>query len=361
MQFFYISLTISLMMALDPESNRKVKEMKKLNMIEWQHQCIRQGKRRPLPVLSFPGVQIIGAVVGDVVRHGDRQAQCMKAIADRYPTLAAVSNMDLSVEAEAFGAQAVFSDHEVPCIVGRLIDTPEDAEKLVIPPVGAGRTGECVKAVELAAVQIDDRPVFAGVIGPFSLAGRLMEMTEIMYKALDEPDMVHQVLNKAAQFLIRYITAFKAAGANGIVMAEPAAGLLSPAWNAEFSVPYVQKIVAAVQDDCFTVIYHNCGNVVPLIADLVETGARAFHFGNAIALPDVAGQIPADRLILGNIDPATQFAQGTPESIALAVHNLCEKMRTYPNFILSSGCDIPPRSPLVNIDAFFRAAHTEGF
>ncbi|MEA4889839.1 MAG: uroporphyrinogen decarboxylase family protein [Clostridiaceae bacterium] len=335
--------------------------MKQLNMVEWQKQCIRQGGRRPLPVLSFPGVQIIGATVGDIVRHGERQAQCMKAIADRYPTLASVSNMDLSVEAEAFGAKATFFDHDVPCIVGRLIDTPEDVEKLAIPQVGAGRTGECVKAVELAAGQINDRPVFAGVIGPFSLAGRLLEMTEIMYKALDEPDMVHQVLSKATQFLIRYISAFKAAGANGIIMAEPAAGLLSPAWNAEFSVPYVQKIIAAVQDDYFTVIYHNCGNVVPLIADLVGTGARAFHFGNAIALTDIIGQIPADRLVLGNIDPATQFAQGTPESIALAVHNLCKQMKSYPNYILSSGCDIPPRSPLANIDAFFRAAQAEGF
>lgn len=29
----------------------------------------------------------------------------------------------------------------------------------------------------------------------------------------------------------------------------------------------------------------------------------------------------------------------------------------YPNFVVSSGCDIPPASPWENIDAFFAAAN----
>ncbi len=327
-----------------------------MNMAKWQANLLQNPHNRPLPVLSFPGIQIIGATVSELVKHGELQAKCMKAIADRYPTLAAVSNMDLSVEAEAFGARATFQDAEVPVITGRLIDTAEDAAALQVPAVGAGRTGECVKAIRLAKQMISDRPVLAGVIGPFSLAGRLMEMTEIMYKAVDEPETVHVILEKASAFLLAYVQAFKAAGADGIVMAEPAAGLLSPDWNEEFSVPYVRKIIAAVQDDSFTVVYHNCGKTVPLLPGILSTGARAFHFGNAIRLADVAGKIPADRLFLGNIDPSGQLAHGTPESIAAAVRTLLTDMQDYPNYILSSGCDIPPKTPLANLDAFFAAA-----
>ena len=327
-----------------------------MNMKNWLNECLGRTHNNPLPVLSFPGVQLTGVTVNELVHSGELQARCMKAIADRYPTLAAVSNMDLSVEAEAFGAKANYSDDEVPSITGRLIDTPEDAANLVVPAVGAGRTGECVRAIELVSQMITDRPILAGVIGPFSLSGRLMEMTEIMYKAVDEPEMVHEVLDKVTRFLIDYSLAFKAAGANGIVMAEPAAGLLSPSWNAEFSSDYVKRIVDAVQDDNFLVVYHNCGNTVPLIDDIVETGACAFHFGNAIDMANIINKVPADRLVLGNVDPATQFARGTQESIIESTRNLLAKMNGHSNFVLSSGCDIPPRTPLANIDAFFAAA-----
>ena len=327
-----------------------------MNMNQWLTECLNNPGKAPLPVLSFPGIQIIGTTVPELVHSSELQANCMVAIASRYPTLAAVSNMDLSVEAEAFGATTRYGDEEVPSILGRLIDTEEDAQQLQIPPVGAGRTGACVEAIRKVVTRITDRPVLAGVIGPFSLAGRLFEMTEIMYKAVDEPETVHLVLAKCTQFITDYILAFKAVGANGVVMAEPAAGLLSPDWNREFSAGYVKKIVDAVQDENFIVVYHNCGNVLPLIPDIIAHGAKAYHFGNAISLPEVIKHMPADRLVLGNIDPSSQFMSGTPESIKAAASDLIAQMKGYPNFVLSSGCDIPPRTPLANIDAFFAAA-----
>jgi len=67
-------------------------------------------------------------------------------------------------------------------------------------------------------------------------------------------------LEKATSFLIAYAQAFKDVGANGIIITEPAAGLLSPLMCASFSFEYIKKIVDAVQDDHFMVILHNCGN-----------------------------------------------------------------------------------------------------
>ena len=71
--------------------------------------------------------------------------------------LFAPSYMDLSVEAEAFGAKAVYSDEGVPTIVGKLIETEEDANALQIPEVGAGRTGQCIETVKKALKLITDR------------------------------------------------------------------------------------------------------------------------------------------------------------------------------------------------------------
>jgi uroporphyrinogen decarboxylase len=324
---------------------------------QWIKSVITNPTKKPMPVLSFPGSQLIGATVREIVLDGEMQAKCMKAIADRYQTIAAVSNMDLSVEAEAFGADTVYSDNEVPSIVGRLIVSKADVEQLNIPEVGAARTGEYVKAIGRALELITDRPVFAGVIGPFSLAGRLMDMTEIMYNVIDEPEMVHLLLDKVTEFLINYILAFKKTGAHGILMAEPAAGLLSPALNEEFSAQYVKQIVSAVQDDDFIVIYHNCGNSAgSLVPAIVETGAAALHFGSTVDLSDVIKQIPSDRLVMGNVDSVNKIAHGTPEQIKEAVRDMLEKMRGHSNYVLSSSCDIPPQTRIENVDAFFEGA-----
>lgn len=322
---------------------------------QWLNDLRTAKIKKALPILSFPCVQLLNVTVKELISSSDLQAKGMKAVADRCDSWASVSLMDLSLEAEAFGAQVQFSDNEVPTVIGTLLQSPEDADKLNVPKVGTGRTGLNVEAIKKACELITDRPVLAGVIGPFSLSGRLMNMTEIMVNCYIEPEMVHTALKKATEFLINYINAFKNAGAHGVVIAEPAAGLFSPDLNMEFSAAYVKQIIEAVKTENFAVIYHNCGNVIPLIPDLLTAGADAYHFGNAIDMAEAAPLIPNDVIFMGNVDPAGEFRNGTTESIAKNTIEIMHKCSKYTNFVISSGCDIPPMSSWDNIDAFFKA------
>ena len=327
-----------------------------MNMKQWIADQIAAPVKKSVPVLSFPSTQLLGVTVEQLIGDSDLQAKGMKMVADRCPTAAAVSMMDLSVEAEAFGSEIRVSDDEVPTVVGAILEEPEDAEKLEVPAVGAGRTGLYIEAIGKAVKLITDRPVFAGVIGPYSLAGRLMGMTEIMINCYEEPEMVHATMEKATQFIIEYIKGYKAVGAHGVVMAEPATGLLSPDLAEEVSMPYVKRIIDAVQDDNFAVIYHNCGNsTTKMLEAIAGLGAMGYHFGNAVDMKEVVDGMPGDVLVMGNVDPAGQFRNGTPESVkeeTLRVMNAC---CDHANFVISSGCDIPPASSWDNIDAFFQA------
>lgn len=326
------------------------------NMREWINQLRDAEKKLSMPVLSFPCVGLMGITVKELIADSDLQAKGMKMVADRVSSAAGVSMMDLSVEAEAFGAEVKFSDDEVPTIVGQLVTCIEDVEKLNVPRVGAGRTGLYIEAMEKAVKLITDRPVFAGVIGPFSLAGRLMDVSEALVNCYAEPEMVHAAMEKATEFLIEYIKEYKRVGSNGVVMAEPLTGLLSPDMAREFSEPYVRRIIEAVQDDDFIVIYHNCGdNTILMIDSILSVGAAAYHFGNAIDMEEMMKHIPSNIVAMGNVDPAGQFRNGTPETMreeTLRIMNSCCK---YKNFVISSGCDIPPSSKWENIDAFFKA------
>lgn len=325
------------------------------NMKNWIRDTIASPCKKAMPVLSFPSVQLMGITVRELISSAALQAEGMRQIAERVDACAAVSLMDLSVEAEAFGSEICFSDHEVPTVVGSIVTTEEEAEALPVPPVGAGRTGIYIDAVKNALSVITDRPVFAGTIGPFSLAGRLMDVSETMILCYEEPDMVHTVMEKTTRFLIDYISAYKKIGANGVVMAEPLTGMLSPMLAEEFSAPYVKKIVDAVQDDEFIVIYHNCGDNVERMAEtIVSCGAAAYHFGNACVLKNMIPHIPEDCLVMGNVDPAGQLCNGTPESVRKATQKVLDECGGAPNFVLSSGCDIPPQTPWENIDAFLR-------
>lgn len=326
-----------------------------MNMKIWLREYLNMPQKRAMPILSFPGAKLIGHTVDELVKDGHLQALCMNAIAQRYNMGVAVSLMDLSVEAEAFGAKVRYSSKEVPTVCGRLVQTEEDARTLRIPTVGSGRTGECVKGIREAKSLIKDRPVLAGMIGPYSLAGRLLDMTEIMILCYEEPEIVETVLEKVTVFLEEYARAFKAAGADGIVLAEPAAGLLSPGLIKEFSTPYVQKIRGAVEDESFLFIYHNCGNVMPIIKEIQEINASVYSMGNAINLEDALKVLPTGSMVIGNIDPAGIIRNGTPEIIKREVNELMMRCCKYPNFVIASGCDIPPETSFENLDAFFQA------
>lgn len=333
--------------------------MSNYNMKKWVEGLKGSGGKKPIPVLSFPCVSLLGITVRELISDSKLQAKGMKAVADRTDAAASVSFMDLSVEAECFGATVVVSDDEVPTVKGRIINDMDEAEALEIPLVGSGRTQIYIDAIEKACKEICDRPVLAGMIGPFSLAARLLDVSEIMMDCYDDPDMVHTVLEKVTTFLIEYAKAYKAVGANGIVMAEPVAGLLSPTLEEEFSSPHVKRIVDAVQDDNFVVIYHNCGDNVPKMLDsIMTTGCVAYHFGNAMDMEkDIIPQVSADTVVMGNIDPAGTLRMGTPEKVRKETLGLLERCSKYPNFVLSSGCDIPPMTPWTNIDAFFAASN----
>lgn len=327
-----------------------------MDMKQWVKDQIAAPVKKPLPVLTFPAAEMMGITTKELIYSPKLQADAMMYIHDHLDMAAVLAFMDLSVEAEAFGSDIRYSDNEVPTVVGSIIDEDSNVDLLNVPDPRDGRTGVCIEGVRLVAEQVHDKPVIAGNIGPFSLAGRLMDVNEVMFLCYDEPDLVHAVLDKVTDFIIAYTKEFKAAGADGVLMAEPLAGLLSPDLTEEFSNPYVKRIVDECQDDEFAVIVHNCGSSVKSTIDsIVATGAAGFHLGNAVDMAEMMPHIPEGVLCYGNIDPAAEFCHGTPESVYAATIELLESCAKYPNFVISSGCDIPQLTPWANIDAFFSA------
>lgn len=324
-------------------------------MKQWVADIIHQKEVAAIPVMTHPGIEQNGNTVREAVSNGKVHADAVIKLTQNYQSVAACTIMDLTTEAEAFGAEIAFSDEAVPAVVGHMLTDAKSINDLQVPSLKAGRIPQYLKANLLAARAIQDRPVFAGCIGPFSLAGRLYDMSGIMMLIYENPDAAHTLLAKCTQFIEKYCEALKLTGVNGVLMAEPAAGLLSNDDCKAFSSAYVKYIVNKVQDDHFIVVLHNCGNTGHCTEAMVETGAAAYHFGNKCRMEEVIKEVPKDALAMGNLDPVSIFKDGTPTQMREATLDLLEKMREYPNFVLSSGCDTPPHTPIENVNAFFEA------
>ena len=328
--------------------------MMKRNMTEWMAGLISAQRVAAIPIMTHPGIELGGQTVRQAVSDGLVHAEAVIRLSEKYPSAAACTIMDLTTEAEAFGAQVVFSDVAVPAVQGRLLSTPEDIGRLTVPSLGRTHAAY-LKANLLAARAIDDRPLLAGCIGPFSLAGRLYDMSDIMVLICENPTAAHELLEKCTDFILKYCMALRQTGANGVVMAEPAAGLMSNDDCVTFSSKYVKP------------------HRRPRAGRHVHGGAPQLrqhgplhqgHGGHGCRCLPLRQQVPHGGGHPRRAAHGTGYGQHRPRvgvqgrhtaDMKQAVTALLDQMRPYPNFVLSSGCDTPPHTPAENIDAFFEA------
>ena len=93
-----------------------------MNTFDWIREIIGTKRVAAIPIMTHPGIEILGYRVLDAVADGEVHFKAIQALDERFPqSSASTVIMDLSVEAEAFGAKLHFAENEVPSVVGRLV------------------------------------------------------------------------------------------------------------------------------------------------------------------------------------------------------------------------------------------------
>lgn len=70
-------------------------------------------------------------------------------------------------------------------------------------------------------------------------------------------------------------------------------------------------------------------------------------------MTDVLKECPSDVAVMGNLDPVGIFKHGTGQEVRIATKKMLADTRGYDNFVISSGCDLPPHVSQENLLAFF--------
>ncbi len=320
-----------------------------MNLID---QVIAHPGRMVVPLMGFPGTQLTHSTIWQNEFNARMQFETIAALVDRFKPDAAFFMMDLAVEAGAIGLPVVFPQNESPTVKHHPVHTIADLDQFrAIDVLYDGRVRTYISVMEQMAAALD---IIKGayVIGPFTLAGLMMGATELAIATIERRDLVHAAATLATEVIIPYGQALVAAGADTVCILEPTATFISPHAFDEFSGHYVRQIFEALD----TIgILHICGDTQHLIEPMCATGAQGLSLDAPLDFPAAIAQMPEDVVLIGNLDPVRVMTNGSPAEVRAATHKLLEDMAPYPNFILSTGCDLPPETPLDNIAAFMEA------
>ncbi len=305
-----------------------------------------------VPLMGFPGIQITRSSLKQNEFNWGTQFWTLSELARHFQPDGMFTFMDLSVEANALGLPVRFPLSESPTVEYPAVKTQSDLHHFYKMDVLAdGRVRVFIETVKLMKRHLNS---WCGgyVIGPYTLAALMIGATETAIATIDNPALLHETLTFTTYVISRYANALANAGADMVAILEPSAVMLSPRQYREFSGQYTRQIILQMKA---LPILHICGNTNHLVDEMVATGAQGLSLDSLVALDDIATRVPGDVVLIGNINPTAVMVDESPAEIYRLTTELVESMKPHPNFILSTGCDLPPETALENIKAFMDA------
>jgi len=258
----------------------------------------------------------------------------------------------LSLEAEALGCQLDWGTiSRTPSVKKRAAFTPDE---LAIPEnlLGMGRISTALKATEILQDHLGDRIIInAKVTGPFTIAGHVFGVSNLLSWIKTDPRKVHDALIRTVEVTKDLARAFLIHGADVISISDPTSSgdLLSGAYYEEFVFHHHKDVARSINAPS---TLHICGYTRELLPHIRHTGFDGFSFEEKVDVQTAKRLLGDDISLIGNISPVATMLQGTPEKVAAEAVSCIQKGID----ILSSGCTLSPLTPLENIRALVRAA-----
>lgn len=259
---------------------------------------------------------------------------------------------DLGIEAEALGCDInVYAHSEdilYPTIKTKLIHNEEEMDITLPSNISEkGRIPLVCEAIELMKKDIGNEvPVGTYVLGPFTLAGQIMELNDLLKLSFKKPDKVGKLLDRLSDAIITVAKEFEKAGADYISVREMGAtsDVLSPRVFKTLILPYLKKIFEKLT---IPSVIHICGKTNDIVPFMIETGADALSVDQKNDVVESRKKVGKDVVIFGNYDPYNVLVAGTPDIIRKTIKKCMDDgvSGVWP------GCDIWPTVPGENIKA----------
>lgn len=289
-------------------------------------------------------------------RDPEKLSKAQLAVAEDFGVDAVYVDSDAVIEAEAFGAEVVYFEDEVPSIGPSKVNSIEDVEALEVPdPYRDGRMPVWIKATRMLHEEAGDRfGVFTNINGPFQVAAQLRGITNTCMDMYRNPELIERLLEVTTDAAVKFAQAEVEAGSDAIVMGESLASpnIISPKQFERFVLPYDRRVIAEVNAPF---LLHVCGDATLIIDLMVATGTRFLEVDTPVDLAKIREKYANKVGIRGNVSTGLLLS-GTPEEVEKAARECIVKAAKGGGFILGSGCEVPKNTPPANLKAMVRAA-----
>lgn len=256
-------------------------------------------------------------------------------------------------EAEALGCKVKSGGTEgIPGIEHPPIYTIDATPVFPSDFLSRGRIPELLKAVKILKKEVGNEAVIVGgIIGPFTIAGSLLDAVPLLkatFKAADKIRPFLEVGEKAGTALAK---ALVDAGADIISVEDMTASpdLIAPKTYRDLELEFQTRQFEAIS---VPKILHICGNVDSIVEWMGQSGA------DILSLEPKADAVLARRkcgpniILMGGVDTATTLFMKDAETVkAAAEESVAEGIQ-----ILAPGCAVAPGTPLENLLAMVEVA-----
>ena len=310
-------------------------------------------KHSVIPLVGVAGTQLTKHSVKENLLDSNIQFETLKRYYEEFKPDGVFTFMDLTVEAEALGLEIKMPDDDTPSVLEHSVKNSEQLEKFKSNYKGiSGRMPLFIDLVKKLNENFDTS-IGAYVIGPFTLAGELNGVNDLLINTIMNPELVVEMLNFSIDVISDYANELYKAGADTVCILEPTAAMLAPEQYEEFSLVQFKKIHENVGKK--PLMLHICGNTNHLIEGMSKSGACGLSLDSAVDMANAIDTIPSDMKLIGNLDTVEVFLNGDIDLVSGEAEKLLKVMENHPNFVLSSGCDLPLATPFENIRALIEA------
>lgn len=236
-------------------------------------------------------------------------------------------------------------DHPPPY---KLEDTPTFPKDFL----SRGRIPELLKAVQILKKELGDEvPIVAGIVGPFSIAGHLLDTVPLLKTSYKKPDKLRPFLDVAEKAGTTLAKALIDAGADIISCEDMTASpdLMAPKTFDDLVLEYESKQFEAIS---VPTLLHICGKVDVIVEQMGQTGTSALSLEPKADVQLAREKCGPNMVLMGGVDVTnTLFLKGPEEVTQEAEGSIAEGIQ-----ILSPGCAVSPGTPLENLQAMVQVA-----
>ena len=266
---------------------------------------------------------------------------------------------DFSIENPAHIAYRAFRKHGEP-----RIHSVADAARIAVPD-RAFWVAHTANALSAALARAGERIALIGDCDSATLAWYIefRGMERAMMDLIEHPRLVHAVIERGVEYAVERGKFCMDRGLRVLRLNDSVANMsvVSPAMWREFVFPHMRDVCAELHryDPGVRIYCHICGNVLPVIEDLVAAGLDAIGpldplggFTVAEARARVGGSVT----LLGGVN-TMDFIHAAPDAMAAqAKRCIREGQAEGSRYILSSGCALPPGTKRENLVALRQAS-----